>query len=501
MTEKRPNARSLLSTALSHRIPALSELELSQLENNQDIQQIIQQFSLSLNEKVERLNAAAAVPVEQAMSELPDAETQVIDDLSVGSDAGLAAIPLKPGQIPAQSSAPAVAPKGASMPNVNFNFANARVNTAYRSKIEPVSHTGEAVLIHAIAFSHDIGITFDPQTQELFGTPTADGDYRLFITWTTDGKTSYTTDALIIVNPDPRSLWKIIEPPADDKYFKANTDSRVINENGVTIAAASRRGRSHEHVGSFRDDDFFIAHDADNGWTITIVADGAGSAPNSRKGSEIASKTAGDYLSTQMKGEQGLKLKALVQDWQPESQKLVGPLFSELYRNAAKLAVNAIENEAILMGQATKSYATTLLATVSIRCGDELFAAAFWMGDGAIAAYGPVGKVRLLGTPDSGEYAGQTRFLDNDAINDSGFNSRIMIGKWADISHLILMTDGVSDPYFETDNGLLSAERWDKLVNEILPCLQPDEAAEKLTDWLSFFSPGNHDDRTIAISW
>lgn len=90
---------------------------------------------------------------------------------------------------------------------------------------------------------------------------------------------------------------------------------------------------------------------------------------------------------------------------------------------------------------------------MALRIDDELFAA-FWMGDGAIAAYGPAGKVRVLGIPDSGEYAGQTRFLDESAVNDIEFNRRIIIGKWSEISHLILMTDGVSDPKFETDNGL-----------------------------------------------
>ncbi len=82
-----------------------------------------------------------------------------------------------------------------------------------------------------------------------------------------------------------------------------------------------------------------------------------------------------------------------------------------------------------------------------------IFAASFWLGDGAIAAYGPAGKVRVLGTPDSGEYAGQTRFLDADAVSDAGFSKRISIGKWNDISHLVLMTDGVSDPGLKRITG------------------------------------------------
>ncbi|WP_228397112.1 PP2C family serine/threonine-protein phosphatase [Limnobaculum xujianqingii] len=548
------NTRALLTAGLSNVTPRLSELELSHLEKQAEIQHILSRFSQELNEKVQQLNAPPPLSPESIDQAEPVSKTTSVDEIMpaatesditadnnppptfaqndnevpleialvaediiicINSEANTAAeiseppptevavpiSPLRPGQVPVQSAVPATAPKEASMPKVNFAFANARVGTAYLSRIDASSHYGEPVTVQEIKFSHDIGISFNPETQELYGTPSIDGDYQLFIKWTIDGKSSHTSEALMIVNPDPRSLWKIIEPPADDKYFKSNTDHQMIDQDGVKIAAASRRGRSHEHVGSFRDDDFFISHDSETDWSIMIVADGAGSAQNSRRGSQLASQTAGSYLSKQMQGELGQKLKSLIQDWQPESQKQIGPLFSDLYRNAAKLAVNAIESEAIDMAQTTKSYSTTLLATVSIRINDELFAAAFWMGDGAIAAYGPVGKVRLLGMPDSGEYAGQTRFLDNDAINDSSFNNRIMIGKWTEITHLILMTDGVSDPYFETDNGLISSDKWDLLVNEILPCLQSDQAAEKLTEWLNFFSPGNHDDRTIAVSW
>nr|WP_324169910.1 protein phosphatase 2C domain-containing protein [Raoultella ornithinolytica] len=106
------------------------------------------------------------------------------------------------------------------------------------------------------------------------------------------------------------------------------------------------------------------------------------------------------------------------------------------------------------------------------------------------------------GGPDSGEYAGQTRFLDAEAVSDTGFSKRISIGKWNDVSHLVLMTDGVSDPWFETDNGLQNPTKWDTLMTELNPLLSvPDLASSQLVEWLNFFSPGNHDDRTIVVLW
>ena len=233
-----------------------------------------------------------------------------------------------------------------------------------------------------------------------------------------------------------------------------------------------------------------------------LVADGAGSAVNSREGSRIAVQTAGDYLFNQLSGLKGVHLKQHITAWEGSDQQATINAMLHHFKQAATLAVNSIQNEAICAEQPVKSYSTTLLATVALRTDKELFAAAFWLGDGAIGAYSPSGKVRILGNPDSGEYAGQTRFLDQSIIADPSFSGRISVGKWNDVSHLILMTDGVSDPLFETDNGLRSDEKWTRLLDELIPVLTDASIApERLGDWLNFFSTGNHDDRTIAVLW
>jgi hypothetical protein len=66
------------------------------------------------------------------------------------------------------------------------------------------------------------------------------------------------------------------------------------------------------------------------------------------------------------------------------------------------------------------------------------------------------------------------------------------------------MTDGVSDPKFETDNNLINPNKWDELWNDLLEngvelTDDNENAKDQLLDWLDFWSPGNHDDRTIAI--
>ena len=67
------------------------------------------------------------------------------------------------------------------------------------------------------------------------------------------------------------------------------------------------------------------------------------------------------------------------------------------------------------------------------------------------------------------------------------------------------MTDGVSDPKFASDTEMESAHAWLSLFkelkdNRIITDSDPaDDEAQRLLEWLDFWSPGNHDDRTIVI--
>jgi len=416
--------------------------------------------------------------------------------------ANLASPALKPGQVPTGQQRAGSAVPPAAPPGARITIPNARAGERFSSPVTIVLDDGQQATIRDVIFPRDIGLSYDEEHALLTGTPTESGDIELSVLWSCASHDACETKLLFVVNPDPRSLWKVIEPPADAPYPKAHMDAAGLIRDNIRIAAASRRGRSHEHAGSFRDDDFYINHCQETGWSVMLVADGAGSAFNSREGSRIAVKTAGDYLFNQLSGLKGVHLKEHITAWEGTDQQATINAMLHHFKQAATLAVNSIQNEAICAEQPVKSYSTTLLATVALRTDKELFAAAFWLGDGAIGAYSPSGKVRILGNPDSGEYAGQTRFLDQSIIADPSFSGRISVGKWNDVSHLILMTDGVSDPLFETDNGLRSDEKWTRLVDELNPVLTDASIApERLGDWLNFFSTGNHDDRTIAVLW
>ena len=443
------------------------------------------------------------VSSQSTLSALPPAVSSPTLPTTVPPSVGSATLnqALKPGQLLPTGSSQG---KLIDTPRVIFHVPNAKVGQPYVGKLVGTDSTGKFVTIRDAIIAPATGISFDANSSELIGVPSLDGDHKVAIRWTTDNVTIFSGECILIVNPDPRTLWKNIATAAGDPYYKKDTDELLITAKDYKIVAASRRGRSHEHVGSFRDDDFFVSHEAASGWSVLIVADGAGSAKSSRWGSKLAVKAAGEHILSNLKGQFGADMTRELAGWSTDmtvASKAMSSPFYLLFQEASKLAVQAIEEEALSKGVATKEYSTTLLASVIRRDGNETFLATFWMGDGAIAAYGPTGKVRLMGTPDSGEFAGQTRFLDRAALNDQAFGKRLGLGRYSDLTAVILMTDGISDPRFETDTGLADAANWDALWGEISPLLTSQNPASSLVEWLNFFTPGHHDDRTIAVLW
>ncbi|CAG68791.1 MULTISPECIES: PP2C family serine/threonine-protein phosphatase [Acinetobacter] len=391
----------------------------------------------------------------------------------------------------------------------HFQIPNARVGQDYQARIQMQYPVKEDVLIcsESIKIPEDLGIVFDDQAQQLQGIPLQAGEFKLAFQYKNNEATQAWSsgEVTFIITADPRSLWQVNEPDINAPYQKAHSDHQLIETEYFNLAACSQRGRSHEHAGTFRDDDFLIARVAETDWSILIVADGAGSASYSRQGSllavQSAAKTLTDYLE-----QHHPHLDRLLQQWQVGSDdEMTKSVAQQIYKDfhdtfykTAQAAIEAIEQEAELKQVAAKAYATTLLVAVVKQCEQKTFISTFWVGDGAIAVYAK-DKVRLMGKPDGGEFAGQTRFLDRSFAQQ--FASRVNIGYYDDCEAVILMTDGISDPRFETDAGLANHEKWQALWQEIEPQLQQPRPDQALLEWSKFFSAGHHDDRTLAILW
>ena len=317
----------------------------------------------------------------------------------------------------------------------------------------------------------------------------------------------------IAFNPDPRDLWDPKPVPADLPFQKddeANDYVLVPEFEGLPqkdIVVASKRGRSHAQEGKPRDDDFRVNFNAQNGWYVLAVADGAGSAKYSREGSRIACETVEQYCKEKL-AEQGEEFEAVVKTYaenqtQENLKPVVGKIHEILFKAATEAhraivkKVDECSEPAVL-----KDFSTTLLLAVCRKFSFGWFVASFGVGDGAIAIYDKnADSIKLLNEPDGGEYAGQTRFLTMESIFRD--RTRIKMSIVPDFTALMLMTDGISDPFFETDANIAKKEKWDELwknlANEVDFSDDNENSKNQLLKWLDFWSPGNHDDRTIAI--
>ncbi|MBC7751121.1 MAG: protein phosphatase 2C domain-containing protein [Candidatus Saccharibacteria bacterium] len=352
-------------------------------------------------------------------------------------------------------------------------------------------------------FSSAVGIAFDAQTAHFVGTPTVAGDYQIHFLYR-DQNQWRSGQCTFIINADPRSLWQVNEPSADEPYHKAHTAQHMICNDDFKLIAASRRGRSHEHAGTFRDDDFFIGQVTDSPWSVLVVADGAGSAQFSRQGSKIAADCVGQLLIDYIQQNQNTIDENLAQ-WQTASgddnsktttQSALYKDFHDIFYKVVQISIQRIETEAQAQNVPAKAFATTLLAAVVKQQDQQTFISTIWIGDGAIVVYS-ADQLSLMGTPDSGEFAGQTRFLDQSIL--SNFSERVNMGYFDDIAAVILMTDGISDPKFETDAGLKNQQKWDALWQELQNPLAEEQPDSALLEWMHFFSSGHHDDRTLAL--
>lgn len=320
----------------------------------------------------------------------------------------------------------------------------------------------------------------------------------------------------IIVNQDPRKLW-LVKEPEDRTFEKPHTATLHHEWKDFQVAGASRRGRSHEHSGSFRDDDMGVWADEATGRYVFIVADGAGSAKYSREGSRRAIE---EVLAK-------LDANLTVQLWESDGDNL--PRDGQIAKKLCGLGLFANERLKSFVESENqkhpddkyeiKNFNTTFLIVAAKKDQDgSVRLVSFSVGDGAIAWY-TGSDFGLMCSPDGGEYSGGTRFLTTESVwkkareDWTAFcHARVFTRKIAaaDVGRLaiFLMTDGVSDPMFETDANLQNLVKWQHLAenelkgqgDEQAKILDSDTAetkANKMLEWLNFWSVGNHDDRTI----
>lgn len=363
------------------------------------------------------------------------------------------------------------------------------------------------------------GLEWDSANKTLSGTPREPGEHRLIFRFRVDGtvpeEAMEERGIALVVNADPKALWQNLPSNDADPYWKADSASATLAIADRKVVVASNRGRSHAHEGKFRDDDFKLASLDSAGWSMVAVADGAGGSKYSRKGSFIACNAAVQYFQEKLSPEEFVELEnAIVANAAANTEdtgKTLSALVMSHMGKAAHYAHTSIAAEAEKNRAAIKDYSTTLIFALIKRFDFGYFITSFWVGDGGIGIYDQEGgEVTLMGIPDAGEFAGQTRFITMPEIfANPNFYKRIFVRTVPRFTALVLMTDGITDPKFGTDAALSRIEKWNEFWADLgganddgaRVAFDPaNEAIEKeLLSWMDFWSPGNHDDRTLAV--
>lgn len=364
-----------------------------------------------------------------------------------------------------------------------------------------------------LVFLDDCGLNYDSQTNTITGTPTLHGEFAIKLRYKfndkEDGNPLLEKTFFLTINPDPRSLWKNLPSDETDKYWKPDSDKSLLKiADNKNMIAASQRGRSHAQEGKFRDDHFDMYHDEISKWTVVVVADGAGSASYSRQGSLLVCHEIINYFKA-LTEEQINNLETVItehqkSDFDNQTKQNLNKLLYEYLAGSAFKAHKKLEQEAKENEANIKDYATTLVFTLFKKYDFGWFIASYGIGDSPMGIYKTGELPIIMHNPEEGEYSGQTYFLTMpDIFTDAKRAERISYRFIPDFTAMVLMTDGIYDPKFETRNNLAKMESWDKLWNDLTGQINFSSENEQLPDelliWLDFWSAGNHDDRTIAI--
>jgi serine/threonine protein phosphatase PrpC len=418
--------------------------------------------------------------------------------------------------------------------NQQIILPNASIDKLYQVKFDIEKNNLQDIVIKDIQGLAETGLNFDPSTLIIEGTPMISGDlkiklmYRLQIESDNSVLNEKVIPLLILV--DPKSLWKNLPSNKDDIYWKQDNVSICEKLGDKKIVVSSKRGRSHQNVGSFRDDDFQFKHFDKSGWSVISVADGAGSYSLSRKGSKIACNSVIEYFETNLDTDKQKQFESKIIEFgnskdENLKKEVEGLVAQNLYQavllvhNKIKEHANAtiISNPELFNNPKLQTpmdyYHSTLLFTLLKKYDFGYVVLTFEVGDCPAAVMNKDRtQTTLLNWLDVGEFGGGTRFVTQPDIFHSTEHpmiSRFNFTIIEDFSFLFLMSDGIYDPKFEVEANLQKNEKWVEFLSDLEGKnedaikidfnTENNEIATQLDKWVDFWSKGNHDDRTLAI--
>ncbi|UKB80583.1 PP2C family serine/threonine-protein phosphatase [Chryseobacterium sp. MEBOG07] len=366
------------------------------------------------------------------------------------------------------------------------------------------------IKIQKIGNLEETGLTFENNT--LSGTPVTNNMYHLDVHFyhIHDRDQIEIKKIQLFVNADPKDLWKNIPSDKNAAFYKSEEDSFKGSFSDKKIVVASKRGRSHAHEGKFREDDFAV-NKLPADWNIISVSDGAGSAKAAREGSKLATATINQFFNSQeiiSQIENNINCMYASESSSKERSDAESNIIN-LLSGGVWDVYHTLEKTAAENALSVNDLHATLIFTLLKKFSFGYVILSFGVGDCPINLINTdFSEVKLLNQMDVGEFGGGTRFITMKEIFNDQIASRFRMTCVDDFSYLILMTDGIYDPKFTTENKLEDTQNWKSLFEDLAgnnddrtkaDFVNDEKIDEQLLLWSDFWSRGNHDDRTLAI--
>lgn len=413
---------------------------------------------------------------------------------------------------------------------------NATEGKAYKTTIDLEQLGLQDLVFEELQGLEKIGLMFTKETATIEGVPLQSGEQkiRLLFKVQNEGDEDPLHEKIItlVVNPDPKTLWKNIASDKQALFWKED-DAKAFGMLGDKhIVVASNRGRSHENNGSFRDDDFAFQFIEETGWSVVAVSDGAGSYPFSRKGSQLACDAVVKYFKQRVDKEQLKDLEnkllefgiskedVLLRNIEVGAKQLMYKSVLYVHHAIKVEAENTYKiNPQLFAHHKAKSlldyFHATLIFVLFKKFDFGYVVLTFSVGDCPIAIMDKSqSNTMLLNVLDVGEFGGGTRFITQNDIYQPDAKPLKMAERFnvhitTDFSYLFLMTDGIYDAKFVVEANLKKHERWIAFLEDLRGNNEDnvsvnfrsdnEKIADELAHWMDFWSSGNHDDRTLAI--
>ena len=133
------------------------------------------------------------------------------------------------------------------------SLPNGTVNKKYETKLDFIKLGWNDVIYSEVKDLEDLGLEFSNTEELIFGTPVLSGDLKIKLFFRIEGEAEDSKlnekTITIIINPDPKSLWKDQESDRTDPFWKEDNVSTSSDFLDKKIVIASKRGRSHANVG------------------------------------------------------------------------------------------------------------------------------------------------------------------------------------------------------------------------------------------------------------